>query len=215
MMRRAPTTLMERLVAGADNALRTIASHAPAPQRPSPAGDTRDPNLSDAERTLAANLMRVNDAGEVAAQGLYQGHALVARDAKILEKLHHAAEEEFDHLAWCRGRLRELDARPSLLNPAWYAGAYVIGALSGIAGDRWGLGFIDETERQVVEHLQDHLERLPARDQRSRDILGTMRAEEAEHGKDAREAGAASLPAPIKVAMRAVSGVMKAGAFRL
>ncbi|MEO1421159.1 MAG: 2-polyprenyl-3-methyl-6-methoxy-1,4-benzoquinone monooxygenase, partial [Pseudomonadota bacterium] len=174
-MRNTPNTLFDRLIAGADNALRTLASTAPEPSRPSPARDTVEPNLNEQERKLAASLMRVNDAGEVAAQGLYQGHALVARDRAVLEQLHHAAEEEFDHLAWCRNRLSELDSRPSLLNPAWYAGAYVMGALSGIAGDRWGLGFIDETEKQVVEHLDDHLQKLPARDQRSRDILGTMR----------------------------------------
>ncbi|MEL6302162.1 MAG: 2-polyprenyl-3-methyl-6-methoxy-1,4-benzoquinone monooxygenase [Pseudomonadota bacterium] len=213
-MRNAPNTLFDRLIAGADNALRTLASAAPEPSRPSPARDTADSNLNEQERKLAASLMRVNDAGEVAAQGLYQGHALVARDRAVLEQLHHAAEEEFDHLAWCRNRLSELDSRPSLLNPAWYAGAYVMGALSGIAGDRWGLGFIDETEKQVVEHLDDHLQKLPARDQRSRDILGTMRAEEAEHGRDARDAGAATLPPPVKAAMRVISGVMKAGAYR-
>jgi ubiquinone biosynthesis monooxygenase Coq7 len=213
-MRAAPNSLIDRLLAGADNALRVLASPAPEATRASPGNNAPEARLTEKERNLSAGLMRVNDAGEVAAQGLYQGHALVARDAAILDKLQHAAEEEFDHLAWCRSRLRELDAKPSLLNPAWYAGAYVIGALSGIAGDKWGLGFIDETEKQVVEHLDEHLQRLPARDQRSRDILGTMRAEEAEHGRDARAAGAAKLPAPVRGAMRLVSGVMKAGAFR-
>lgn len=213
-MRGSPTSLLDRLLVGADNALRTLGSKSPQAARPSPAGETTEASLTDTERKHASGLMRVNDAGEVAAQGLYQGHALVARNPAIIDKLHHAADEEFDHLAWCRGRLNELDARPSLLNPVWYTGAYVMGALSGLAGDRWGLGFIDETERQVVEHLDDHLERLPVRDQRSRDILGTMRAEEAEHGKDAREAGAAQLPAPVRGAMRVFSGVMKAGAYR-
>ena len=214
-MRKLDDSLLDRLLCGADNALRTLGSTAPQPMRPSPAERLDESPLTDEEQRLAGNLMRVNDAGEVAAQGLYQGHALVARDGQLHAKLQHAADEEFDHLAWCRGRLAELGTRPSRLNAAWYAGSYAIGALSGIAGDRWGLGFIEETERQVVEHLDQHLERLPARDQRSRRILGQMREEEAVHGADARTAGASRLPAPVRGAMRAVSAIMKAGAFRV
>lgn len=212
---RAAPSPLERLITGADNALRTLAVAAPQPARPSPAAETADRPLSGPQQKLVAGLMRINHAGEVAAQGLYQGHALVSRSPELHSKLQHAAEEEYDHLAWCRERLDQLDARPSLLNPVWYAGAYAIGALSGLAGDRWGLGFIEETERQVVEHLDGHLRQLPPTDERSRQILGTMQAEEDAHGNGARDAGAAALPAPVKGAMRIAAGIMKASAFRL
>ncbi|MEL7297266.1 MAG: 2-polyprenyl-3-methyl-6-methoxy-1,4-benzoquinone monooxygenase [Pseudomonadota bacterium] len=205
---------LERLMTSADNALRTLFVREPQPARPTPA-TAKPANLPEEQRKTAAALMRVNHAGEVAAQGLYQGHALVARSREMHDHLQHAAEEEYDHLAWCHDRLRELDARPSLLNPAWYAGAYVIGAASALAGDKWGLGFIDETERQVAEHLDGHLQRLPATDLRSRQILGTMKAEEEAHGRDARDAGAAPLPAAVKGIMRAAAAVMKAGAYRI
>ncbi len=213
--RAKPASPLERLIAGADNALRTLAVQAPQPARRSPASATPDTRLGDDQAKLASGLMRINHAGEVAAQGLYQGHALVSRSPELHAHLQHAAEEEYDHLAWCRERLSELDARPSLLNPVWYAGAYAIGALSGLAGDRWGLGFIEETERQVVEHLDGHLKQLPEKDQRSRQILGTMKAEEDAHGAEARDAGAADLPAPVKGVMRIAAGIMKASAFRI
>lgn len=209
------TTPLERLLAGADNALKTLTVNAPQAQRPSPAANAKHASLDAAQQRLSSGLMRINHAGEVAAQGLYQGHALVVRSSSLHDKLQHAADEEFDHLAWCRQRLSELDARPSLLNPVWYAGAYAIGALSGLAGDKWGLGFIDETERQVVEHLEDHLAKLPAKDQRSRRILDTMREEEAHHGADARKHGAAELPGPVRGVMKLAAGIMKASAFRL
>ena len=206
---------LERLIAGADNALRTLAVAAPQAARPSPAADSADAALPEPQQKLVAGLMRINHAGEVAAQGLYQGHALVSRSPGLHAHLQHAADEEYDHLAWCRERLDELGARPSMLNPVWYAGAYAIGALSGLAGDRWGLGFIEETERQVVEHLDGHLKQLPANDERSRKILGTMKAEEDAHGNGAKDAGAAALPAPVKGVMRLAAGIMKASAFRI
>lgn len=205
---------MERLVASADNALKTLLVTKPEPARANPA-NAKEANLADDQRRHAAALMRVNHAGEVAAQGLYQGHALVARTEQMQAHLQHAAEEEYDHLAWCDQRLKELDSRPSLLGPAWYAGAYAIGALSALAGDRWGLGFIEETEKQVAAHLDDHLNKLPSQDQRSRQILATMKAEEEAHGKDAHDAGAAELPAPIKGIMKVAASVMKAGAYRV
>lgn len=212
--RRPPRSPLERLVAGLDNALRTLATASPQAARPSPAGDSAEAPLSDEERRHAAGLMRINHAGEVAAQGLYQGHALVSRSPDLHTHLQHAADEEYDHLAWCRARLDELGEGRSRLDPVWYAGAYVIGAASGLAGDRWGLGFIDETERQVAEHLDDHLKRLPPRDERSRKVLGTMKVEEEMHGANARDAGAVQLPAPVRGLMRAAAGVMKAAAYR-
>lgn len=212
--RQPPSSPLERLVAGLDNALRTLATEAPQAARPSPAGASAEAQLSTDERRHAAGLMRINHAGEVAAQGLYQGHALVSRSSALHTHLQHAADEEYDHLAWCRARLDELGEGRSRLDPVWYAGAYVIGAASGLAGDRWGLGFIDETERQVAEHLDDHLKRLPPRDERSRKVLGTMKAEEETHGANARDAGAVQLPAPVRGLMRAAAGIMKAAAYR-
>lgn len=205
----------DRLLTAADNALRTLFAGRPEASRPNPAGDVAGPELDEQERDVSARLMRINQAGEVAAQGLYQGHALVARNDELEAKLRHAADEEMDHLAWCTARLGELGARPSLLNPVWYGGAYLIGAASGIAGDRWGLGFIEETERQVVEHLDEHLNRLPERDARSRAILERMREEEAEHGADARQSGAAKLPQPIRGLMKRSAEIMKRGAWRI
>ena len=213
--RQPASTPVERLIAGFDNALRTLATASPQAARPSPAADTDEARLSDKERKHSAGLMRINHAGEVAAQGLYQGHALVSRASEVHDHLQHAADEEYDHLAWCRARLDELGASRSRLDPVWYAGAYMIGAVSGLAGDRWGLGFIDETERQVAEHLDDHLRKLPPRDGRSRKVLGTMKAEEEQHGANARDAGAAKLPAPVRGLMRAAAGVMKAAAYRI
>jgi ubiquinone biosynthesis monooxygenase Coq7 len=159
--------------------------------------------------------MRVNHSGEVAAQGLYQGHAAVARDAAIEKQMQHAADEEKDHLSWCAGRLQELGSRPSILNPAWYAGAYAIGAASGLLGDKWSLGFIAETESQVVKHLSSHLEKLPADDKRSRAIVAAMREDEARHGTNAEQAGAAELPLPIRKLMNLSSKIMTTTAYWL
>jgi len=159
--------------------------------------------------------MRVNHAGEVAAQGLYHGQALTARRAEIRETMRRAAREEGDHLAWCRDRLTELGAAPSVLNPLWYAGSFLIGAVAGAAGDRWSLGFMAETERQVEGHLNDHLGRLPAGGERSRAILEQMKTDEIEHGRTALEAGGAELPGPIRALMRLTSKVMTRTAYRL
>lgn len=208
-------TPLDRLLASANNALRTVAAPAGRATRPYPAADVEEAELSDAERRHAAGLMRVNHAGEVAAQALYQGHATVARDRSIESQMQAAAVEEFDHLAWCEQRLTELGETPSRLGPFWYAGAYVIGAASGLLGDRWSLGFIAETERQVCEHLESHLEGLPETDQRSRAVVAQMRDEEAVHGEHAREAGAAELPAPIRGLMRLTARVMTRSAYRI
>ncbi len=208
-------TPLDRLLASANNALRTVAAPAGRATRPYPAADVDEAELSDAERRHAAGLMRVNHAGEVAAQALYQGHATVARDRSIESQMQAAAVEEFDHLAWCEQRLTELGETPSRLGPFWYAGAYAIGAASGLLGDRWSLGFIAETERQVCEHLESHLEGLPETDQRSRAVVAQMRDEEAVHGEHAREAGAAELPAAIRGLMRLTARVMTRSAYRI
>jgi ubiquinone biosynthesis monooxygenase Coq7 len=158
--------------------------------------------------------MRVNHAGEVAAQALYQGQALVARDPRVRDHLLSAAREEQDHLAWCEERLAELGEQPSRLQNLWYAGSFAIGATAGLAGDRLSLGFVEETEKQVSEHLDEHLRKLPRGDARSHAILKAMRNDEARHGREAREAGARSLPAAVRNLMRRAAQVMKFGAYR-
>ena len=157
--------------------------------------------------------VNVSPTGEVAAQGLYLGHAAVARDPEIEQQLLAAADEELDHLSWCEQRLRELDAGPSRLRPLWYGGAWLIGAASGVLGDRWSLGFVEETERQVAEHLSGHLERLPAGDVRSRAIITKMRDDEERHGAQAKQAGAGELPTAVRRLMRAAAGVMTRTAY--
>ena len=169
--------------------------------------------IADAERLTSAALMRVNHAGEIAAQALYHGQALVARSAATRDLLLKAAHEETDHLAWCETRLKELDSRPSLLNPLWYAGSFAIGALAALLGDRTSLGFVVETERQVEGHLDQHLARLPPDDARSRVILETMRTDEIAHGMTAKAAGAAELPAPVRMLMRSTARVMTSTAY--
>ena len=206
---------VDRLLASANNALRTVASPAGRAARDNPAETLADARLTPAQKSHAAGLMRVNHAGEIAAQALYQGHATVARDKTIERQMQHAADEEFDHLAWCEQRLEELGESPSKLAPVWYAGAFAIGAASGILGDKWSLGFIAETERQVCAHLDSHLHGLPEEDAKSRAIVKTMRDEEQEHGENAINAGAAELPEPVKKLMRLTAKVMTSTAYRV
>jgi ubiquinone biosynthesis monooxygenase Coq7 len=194
--------------------LHTLAAPASA-QRANPAQATAPVELPDDQRRHAAALMRINHAGEVAAQALYHGQALTARNPAIRETLRQAADEEGDHLAWCDERLRELGSRPSLLNPVWYVGSFAIGALAGACGDRVSLGFLVETERQVEGHLEDHLARLPAADTRSRRVLEEMKRDEVRHGDTAQAAGAAELPAPVKLLMKLTSRVMTRTAYYL
>ena len=208
-------TATDRLLAGVGNALRTVFTPAGQAARRSPAEGIAEAELADSERRHAAGLMRVNHAGEVAAQALYQGHAVVARDAALEADLQRAAGEEHDHLAWCEQRLDELGATPSRLSPLWYGGAFVIGAASGVLGDRWSLGFIAETEAQVCKHLESHFEDLPEKDLRSHAIVRRMHAEEAEHGSFAVEHGAAELPQPVKELMRITARVMTRTAYWL
>ncbi|MGH8259034.1 MAG: 2-polyprenyl-3-methyl-6-methoxy-1,4-benzoquinone monooxygenase [Steroidobacteraceae bacterium] len=203
--------LLEPFIVAADRALRAISGRAQA-SRANPAGELQS-DLSSGERRRAAALMRVDHAGEVAAQALYHGQALAARSEDTRAWLLDAARQETDHLAWCEARLEELGSRTSRLNPLWYAGSFTIGALAAAFGDRTSLGFVAETERQVECHLDDHLQRLPAADERSRAILREMRADEARHGSRARSAGAIALPAPIRALMRRTAGIMTGTAY--
>jgi len=199
---------LDSVIAAVDRALRAVL--APASRaRPVPegGGKVHDP-LPEVDRRKSAALMRVNHTGELAAQALYHGQALVARSAATREMLLEAARSESDHLAWCELRLKELAARPSLLNPLWYAGSFAIGALAGLMSDRVSLGFVAETERQVEGHLDRHLGRLPGADERSRAILESMKAEEVAHGARASAAGGAPLPPPIPALMRRAARVM-------
>jgi ubiquinone biosynthesis monooxygenase Coq7 len=205
--------LLDSVLNVADQTLRTLFA---------PAGSTRLPELpaapatlSAADRRLAAGLMRVNHAGEIAAQGLYRGQAALSRTPAMREFLEAAADQEAEHLAWCESRLRELGSRPSLLNPLWYLGSFGLGAAAALLGDAVSLGFMSETEAQVEGHLEGHLQRLPAADLRSRRILEAMRAEEAGHGQAARMRGAATLPAPIPGLMRLTARLMTGTAYWL
>jgi ubiquinone biosynthesis monooxygenase Coq7 len=205
---------IDRLIGEFDRALRTVSSVA-EPSRLSPAAALPEAELSEHDRRHAAALMRVNHVGEVCAQALYQGQALTARDPHARQALERAAREEEDHLAWSADRVHELGGRTSLLNPLWYAGAFAIGTVAGALGDRWNLGFLAETERQVEEHLSGHLERLPAEDARTRTLVEAMRADEARHRDTALRLGAAELPAPVRLAMRFASRLMTRVAYRV
>ncbi len=197
-----------------DHVLNNIFCEQPS-SRPYPAEAAGDDALTDTERKRAAGLMRVNHAGEVSAQALYQGQSLTARDPSISERLRQASIEEADHLNWCRRRLKELGDRPSLLDPFWYLGSLAIGMAAGVAGDRWNLGFLEETEYQVVRHLDSHLQRLPEHDVRSRAIVEQMKEDELGHARLARQLGAAELPAPVKALMKLTSKVMTTVAERI
>ncbi|MFC5581675.1 2-polyprenyl-3-methyl-6-methoxy-1,4-benzoquinone monooxygenase [Rhodanobacter terrae] len=205
---------LDRLLAGCERALEAIAS-SPQAHRHSPAVGLAEAELDDAERRHAAGLMRINHTGEVCAQALYFGQAALARDAGTRRHLLHAAAEETDHLAWCAQRLQQLHSRPSLLNPLWYAGSYAIGAAAALAGDPVSLGFVVETERQVETHLAEHLEKLPAQDERSRAVLTLMQADEIRHAQAAQQRGGIELPFPLPQLMHVSSMVMKAVAYRL
>lgn len=206
---------LDQILIRIDQALRLTAGSAPSPARPNPAADLPDLELELETRQHVAGLMRVNHAGEICAQALYAGQAATARDQRVRDAMQQAADEEIDHLAWCESRLHELDSQPSRLNPLWYAGSFAIGAVAGLAGDRWSLGFVRETEIQVEAHLQQHLENLPPEDARSQAILDQMKTDEAEHARMAEEAGASELPKPVRAAMAFTAGIMKALAYRV
>jgi ubiquinone biosynthesis monooxygenase Coq7 len=203
----------DQFIHSLDQALHTILGPAPQPSRPNPATAQTETELTAAERELAGRLMRVNHAGEISAQALYQGQALTARLPTVRDKMEQAAIEENDHLAWTEERIRELNTHTSYLAPFWYAGSFAIGALAGVAGDKWSLGFVAETEHQVIRHLDAHLARLPEQDAKSRAILEQMRTDEARHATTALAAGGATLPEPIRQLMALTSKAMTTTAF--
>jgi len=213
------TTLLyspiDRFIHGLDQALRTTLGPAPEPSRPNPAAVHPEAELTTTECELAGRLMRINHAGEISAQALYQGQALTARLPTVRNKMEQAADEENDHLAWTAERIEELGTHTSIVAPLWYAGSFAIGALAGIAGDKWSLGFVAETEHQVIRHLDEHLALLPEQDAKSRAILIQMRTDEAHHATTALAAGGASLPKPIRQLMGLTSKVMTTIASRL
>jgi ubiquinone biosynthesis monooxygenase Coq7 len=204
----------DRFILEFDRALRTVFAKAYS-RRPTPGAMLPEAEMSEAERRYAAALMRVNHVGEVCAQALYQGQALTSRDPAVSEALRSAAEEETEHLAWTEQRIAELGGRKSLLNPLWYAGALSLGVLAGRLGDKWNLGFLVETERQVEAHLDGHLSRLPGHDVRSREIVDQMRIDEIAHADTALGLGAAELPEAAKAAMRIAAKVMTTTAYRI
>jgi len=209
--RSASTT--DRIVSALDQALRTVFAPAKRPTRPSPAHEMPEPALSPGERDLAGRLMRVNHAGEIAAQALYHGQGVTARLDAVRSRMEQAAEEENDHLAWTRDRIEKLGTHTSLLGPFWYAGSFAIGAIAGLAGDRWSLGFVVETEQQVIRHLDSHLARLAAHDAPDRAVLERMKEDELQHATSALSAGAAALPRPVQSAMHLISRVMTRTAY--
>ena len=204
---------LDALISNFDRALRTLAAEPAVTGRVSPGHGHPGGDLDDRERRHVAGLMRVDHAGEVAAQALYHGQAVTARRERVRAAMDRSAHEESDHLLWCRERLGELGSRRSYLDPLWYAGSFAIGAIAGIAGDRWSLGFVAETERQVVRHLDEHLQSLPVGDQLSRAMLEQLREDEGHHASTAVSEGAAELPGPLRGLMRVVSKAMTRGAY--
>jgi len=206
---------IDRLIIGFDNALRMATGQTTEARRDNPAGSIPEVVMDEDHRKHAAGLMRINHAGEVCAQALYAGQAATARSAAVQSDMQQAANEEIDHLSWCKQRLDELESQPSLLDPLWYAGSFAIGAAAGLAGDGWSLGFLKETENQVEAHLEGHIEELPAEDARSRAILDQMKIDEAKHAQMAEDSGAYDLPEPVRQLMKMTAQVMKKVAYRV
>jgi len=208
-------SIFDKVITNVDSALRTLVPTAATAGRSNPADSEAHAERTETERKHIAGLMRINHTGEVCAQALYQGQALTAKLPTVREEMEQAAQEEIDHLVWCEERLSELGSRTSLLNPAFYAMSFSIGAAAGVAGDKWSLGFVEATEDQVCKHLEDHLEQLPEDEHKSRAILEQMLIDEREHGTKALEAGGQKFPAPVKSLMTVVSKVMTATTYRL
>ncbi|NOR20086.1 MAG: 2-polyprenyl-3-methyl-6-methoxy-1,4-benzoquinone monooxygenase [Xanthomonadales bacterium] len=206
---------IDRLIISFDNALRLATGQAAEASRENPAGSIPDLVMEEEQRRHAAGLMRINHAGEICAQALYAGQAATARSADVQSDMQQAANEEIDHLSWCKERLDELDSHPSLLDPLWYAGSFAIGAVAGLAGDGWSLGFLKETENQVEAHLEGHIEELPPEDARSRAILDQMKIDEAKHAQMAEDSGAYDLPEPVRKLMKSTAQIMKSVAYRI
>ncbi len=205
---------VEQLILEFDRALRTVFSMARS-QRATPGAGLPEAEMSERERAHACGLMRVNHVGEICAQALYQGQALTSRGPALRDALRGAADEETDHLAWTEQRIAELGGRKSLLNPLWYVGALSMGLVAGRIGDKWNLGFLAETERQVEAHLNSHLQELPGQDLRSREIVEQMRIDEVRHAETAVHLGASDLPEPVKAGMRLAAKVMTGTAYRV
>ncbi len=203
----------DKLIMLADNAVKTLLGGYQVTERQDPAVDISYSEINSAEQRHAAGLMRINHCGEVCAQALYQGQALTAKLPEIREKMEQAAAEENDHLAWCGNRIKQLDSHTSLLNPLWYAGSFTIGAVAGAIGDQWSLGFVAETEHQVVRHLKSHLTKLPEKDHQSRAILKQMVLDEQQHATAALEAGGRELPLPIKKGMQFLGKIMTSSVY--
>ena len=207
-------TVVDTLVGQVDRALRTLAGvHGPV--RANPADDVDEAPLDASAARHAAGLMRVNHTGEICAQALYEGQALLARNAATRSSLRAAARDEADHLAWCETRLEELGSQPSLLNPAFYAASFALGAVTALLGDRVSLGFVEATEDQVCRHIDEHLDALPTDDERSREILKRMRGDEARHGAEALARGGVAFPTPVRALMRLASRVMTESTYRV
>lgn len=194
--------------------LNTLSNDTPRTSRPSPADTIQETSLDEHEREQISALMRVNHAGEIAAQGLYHGQSAITSNESLKSHLLTAAQEEYDHLSWCQQRLTELGGRTSYLTPAWYWGSVAIGVLASVAGDQWSLGFVHETEAQVHQHLQSHLDQLPSQDNKTRAILEQMQIEEQEHGEQAMAKGGRELPPPVKTLMGSVSTLMTSTSYR-
>jgi ubiquinone biosynthesis monooxygenase Coq7 len=201
-------SLVDKLCINLDQTVRGVLGNASTTNRPYPARNEPEPLLTPDQKKYSASLMRINHAGEVCAQALYHGQGLVSHDSKVRDKLQTAAMEEGDHLAWCRLRVQELGSHTSYLNPLWYTGSFAIGLIAGLCGDQWSLGFLAETEQQVVNHLEKHLKILPNQDQKSYVILQQMQEDEAKHRDDAKQLGGADLPPLVKRLMRVISKIM-------
>ena len=208
-------TALDRLIISFDGALRMATGGSTLARRENPAGPVPEVVMDENNRQHAAGLMRINHAGEVCAQALYAGQAATARNPKVQAEMQQAANEEIDHLSWCKDRLDELESKPSRLDPLWYAGSFAIGAAAGLAGDGWSLGFLKETEKQVEAHLEGHIEKLPPEDARSRAILDQMKIDEAKHAQMAEDSGAFDLPLPVRNLMKLTASAMKAIAYRV
>ena len=208
-------SMLDNILNQIDSGLRTSFSGAPSPQRVSPAQDLVEPELTDKQRQHAIGLMRVNHAGEICAQALYQGQALTAKLPEVGDKMKESAEEEIDHLAWCEQRIEELGGKTSVLNPAWYAMSFALGAAAGLVSDKLSLGFVAATENQVCDHLKKHLEELPLEDDKSRLIVEQMLVDEAQHAKSALKAGGHVFPKPIKQFMTLVSSAMTKTSYKI
>ncbi len=206
---------LDQLISTVDNGLRTVFGQPIITERPNPAANIEEAPLSEEQRKLAGRLMRVNHAGEVSAQGLYQGQAITAKLPEVRSKMERAALEENDHLEWCETRAKELGTHVSLLNPLWYMGSLTIGAIAGIAGDKWSLGFVVETEHQVVKHLEEHLNKISTDDKKTHAILQQMKEDEANHATIALHAGGSELPLPIKGMMKLTSKIMTKVAYKI